>query len=256
MGKMGQEVLRALTPADGFEVLVAVDKSGAGSRVCDVIGQGANQTLVTEKLGASLDANPVDVLVDFSHHSAAAIHAMSAIDRGISPVIGCTGLSDTDMREIKRSCQEKNVPGMYIPNFAVGAVLMMRFAQMAAKWLPDVEIIELHHDRKEDAPSGTAMLTANLISQARTEEPTRLPRPLIKAEGARGAKVNSVPVHSVRLPGFVAHQQVIFGGTGEVLTIRHDSMDRKSFMQGVKLAVRGVRSQNGFVVGLDRILFG
>ncbi len=254
-GRMGQEVLRALTPSQGFEIKAAIDKAMAGTHVQELIGPSGPDIVIQDKLGASLDASPVDVLVDFSHQSAAAIHADSAIKRGVSPVIGCTGLSETDMREIKSLCAEKGVPGMYIPNFAVGAVLMMKFAQLAAKWLPDAEIIEMHHDRKEDAPSGTAMLTAQMIGAARITDPVRLPRPLIKAEGARGGKVENVPVHSIRLPGYLAHQEVIFGGPGEVLSIRHDSMDRKSFMHGVKLAVSHVRSLNGFVVGLDKILF-
>jgi 4-hydroxy-tetrahydrodipicolinate reductase len=131
----------------------------------------------------------------------------------------------------------------------------MRFSQIAAKWLPDAEIIEFHHDRKEDAPSGTAMLTAQLIAEARTSEPTRLPRPAIKAEGARGGRVSEIPVHSIRLPGFMAHQEVVFGSPGEVLQIRHDSTDRAAYMNGVRLAVRHVRSLDGFVVGLDKILF-
>ena len=144
---------------------------------------------------------------------------------------------------------------MYVPNFAVGAVLMMRFAEMAARWMPDAEIIELHHDRKEDAPSGTALLTAEKIAKARVAEPTRLPRAVMKVEGARGGSAFGVPVHSVRLPGFLAHQEVMFGNQGEVLTIRHDSLDRVGFMHGVRLCATHVRSLPGFSVGLDTILF-
>jgi len=172
-----------------------------------------------------------------------------------SSVIGTTGLSESNLRELASASRETKTSGIYAPNFAIGAVLMMRFSQMAAKWLPNCEIIELHHDRKEDAPSGTALLTAQLIGDARTEPPSRKPRPIFKVEGVRGGVVEDTPIHSVRLPGYVAHQEVIFGGTGEVLTIRHDSMDRISFMEGVKLCLREVRGLDGFVIGMDKLLF-
>ena len=166
-----------------------------------------------------------------------------------------TGISEANLEAIRELCEKHNTPGMYVPNFAIGAVLMMHFAEIAAKWLPDAEIIEFHHDRKEDAPSGTAMLTAEKIGNARVSSPTPLPKPLLKAEGARGGLVKEVPVHSVRLPGLLAHQEVIFGGPGETLTIRHDSLDRASFMQGVKLCAKSVRNLKGLTVGLDKILF-
>jgi len=254
-GRMGREVLRSLTPQHGFQVTVAVDRACVGANCKELAGPEAPDLPVQDKLGAALDREPVDILVDFSHHSGAASHATSAMKRGASPVIGCTGLSEADMSELRSLTKEYSVPAMYVPNFAIGAVLMMKFSQMAAKWMPNVEIIELHHDRKEDAPSGTAMLTAQLISEARTSDPVRLPRPVIKAEGVRGGRVCDIPVHSVRLPGFLAHQEVLFGGPGEILTLRHDSSDRQSFMQGVRLAAGTVRSLSGFVVGLDKILF-
>jgi 4-hydroxy-tetrahydrodipicolinate reductase len=254
-GRMGREVLRSLTPQFGFKVLVAVDRSEIGKHCSELIGPNAPDVVIQDRLGSALDQNPVDVMVDFSHHSAAGAHATSAMKRGASPIIGCTGMSESDMSELRCLVKEYPVPAMYVPNFALGAVLMMRFSQIAAKWLPDAEIIEFHHDRKEDAPSGTAMLTAQLIAEARTSEPTRLPRPAIKAEGARGGRVSEIPVHSIRLPGFMAHQEVVFGSPGEVLQIRHDSTDRAAYMNGVRLAVRHVRSLDGFVVGLDKILF-
>jgi 4-hydroxy-tetrahydrodipicolinate reductase len=132
---------------------------------------------------------------------------------------------------------------------------MMRFASEAARWLPNAEVIEMHHDKKLDAPSGTGIRTAELISAARRATRNPDPTTKVKFAGARGALVEDVPVHSVRLPGLVAHQSVIFGGEGEVLTVRHDSMDRRSFMEGVKLAVRRVRELDGFVVGLDALMF-
>ena len=152
------------------------------------------------------------------------------------------------------ACRLNGVGGVLVPNFAIGAVLMMRFAQEAARWLPDAEVIEMHHDRKIDAPSGTGIRTAELISEARTKQKRPDPTTKLKHEGARGALVADVKVHSVRLPGLVAHQQVLFGGEGELLTIKHDSLSRASFMQGVKLAIRKVRDLDTFAIGLDKLM--
>jgi 4-hydroxy-tetrahydrodipicolinate reductase len=255
MGRMGREVLKALTPQENFDLLLAVDHNEVGANVRDLVGPKGPDIVVEQKLGAALDREKVDVLVDFSSASAAATHALSAIKRGVSPVIGATGMKEEELREIALACTESNVPGIYAPNFAIGAVLMMRFSQMAAKYMPDAEIIEMHHDRKEDAPSGTAMLTAEMIALGRTSDPSKKHVLHQRVEGVRGGKWHDTPIHSVRLNGLVAHQMVMFGGPGETLTIRHDSMDRTSFMQGVKLCVREVGSLKGFVVGMDNVLF-
>lgn len=254
-GRMGREVLKALTPEEGFQVVAAVDRHEIGAKTRDLLGGHGPDLEIEEKLGAALDRAPADVVVDFSHHSAAPTHAKSAVKRGASFVIGCTGLSGDDMKMLRELCAGQGVPGMVVPNFAVGAVLMMKFAEMAARWMPDVEIVEMHHDRKEDAPSGTALLTAEKIFNARQHAPTKLPETYFKVPGVRGGVAYEVPLHSVRLPGLLAHQQVIFGGPGETLTIRHDSLDRAGFMHGVKLCARKVRSLSGLVVGLDRLLF-
>jgi 4-hydroxy-tetrahydrodipicolinate reductase len=254
-GRMGREVLKALSGAPEFEIVAAVDRDQIGTNCRELIGSTGPDLQIEDKLGAALDRTKPDAIADFSNAAGATAHALSALSRGISPVIGATGLSDRDLRELASASRETKVPGIYAPNFAIGAVLMMRFAQIAAKWFPNCEIIELHHDKKEDAPSGTALLTAQLIGDARKEPPTRKPRPIFKVEGVRGGAVEETPIHSVRLPGFVAHQEVIFGGTGEVLTIRHDSLDRVSFMEGVKLCLREVRGLEGFVIGMDKLLF-
>jgi 4-hydroxy-tetrahydrodipicolinate reductase len=255
MGRMGREVLKALSPNEGFDVLVAVDHNDVGTNIREVAGPKANDVVVEAKLGAALEKTKVDVLVDFSSAAGAATHAISAIKRGVSPVIGTTGMKDEELREITLTCTEAKVPGIYAPNFAIGAVLMMRFSQMAAKYMPDVEIVEMHHDRKEDAPSGTAMLTAEMINAGRQEAPAKKHTLHQRVEGVRGGRWHETPIHSVRLNGLVAHQVVLFSGPGETLTIRHDSMDRSSFMQGVKLCVREVGNLKGFVVGMDNVLF-
>lgn len=255
MGKMGREVLRSLLPQEGFEILVAVDHEEVGRNVRELCGTKAPDVVVEQKLGAALDKTPVDVMVDFTHASAAAGHAMSAIKRGIAPVIGTTGMADLDVKEIALQCKDAGVPGIYAPNFAIGAVLMMRFSAMAAKWMPDVEIIEMHHEGKQDAPSGTAMMTAERIAEGRSHAGPRKTTQTVRVEGVRGGRWHDVTIHSVRLQGLIAHQAVMLGAPGETLTIRHDSMDRASFMAGVKLCVREVRNLSSFVVGMDSLLF-
>lgn len=248
---MGREALRALVPAYGFEIVAAIGRSDAGRNARELAGPEAPALFLTSDFG---DAE-FDVLVDLSHHSAVVEHAETAMRKGASVVIGCTGLSETALARLRELSEEAGRGVFIVPNFSVGAVLMMRFAEMAAVWLPDVEILEMHHERKEDAPSGTAMLTARLIAEARRNPPLELPKPFLKAEGARGANVDDVPVHSVRLPGYLAHQAVMFGGRGESLTISHDSMDRASFMPGVRLAAQKVLQMSGVVTGLDKVLF-
>ena len=175
-----------------------------------------------------------DVLVDFTTHPKTVEVAMTAIDLGVSPVIGATGWSAKERHELEKRARERGVGALLVPNFAIGAVLMMRFAEEAARHFPTVEIVELHHDQKRDTPSGTATLTAERI--------------------ARGGGPAEVPIHSVRLRGLVAHQEVLFGNTGELLTIRHDSLSRESFAAGILCAVRAVRALPGLSVGLDAVL--
>jgi 4-hydroxy-tetrahydrodipicolinate reductase len=254
-GRMGRAITEALVQDPEFAVTLAVDRTGIGTPIREFAGPKAPEISILERLGEGFDAAEVDVMVDMSHHSAAPAHAESAAKRGKPFVIGCTGLSNDSISGIRSICREYNVPGMIVPNFAIGAILMMKFSEMAARWMPDCEIIELHHDRKEDAPSGTALLTAERIADARVSEPTKLPTEHMKVAGVRGGVTQNVRIHSVRLPGLLAHQQVIFGAKGETLTITHDSLDRASFMAGVKLSVRTVPTLTGLTVGLDKVLF-
>ncbi|MFY9232896.1 MAG: 4-hydroxy-tetrahydrodipicolinate reductase [Fimbriimonadaceae bacterium] len=253
-GRMGKETCRTILASPDFELVLAVDRSGGGP-LGDILGVDSHGLMLEGKLGEGLDRVGADVLVEFTSASAAPVHAEMALKRGIAPVIGATGLDKDTLRSLAALSKEHGTPGMYVPNFAIGAVLMMKFSEMAARWLPDAEIVEMHHDRKEDAPSGTSMRTAEMIASARKQPPTPKPRAAIKVEGVRGGAHHEVPIHSVRLPGLLAHQQVMFGGQGEVLTIRHDSLDRGSFMEGVKLCVSKVWDLDGFVIGMDRLLF-
>jgi 4-hydroxy-tetrahydrodipicolinate reductase len=235
-----------------MEVVAAVDPGASGR--CIETGAGKVIECREGLAQAIADAGP-DVMVDFTHPSVVEGNIRVALPLGVDCVIGTTGLSEEKLAELAGLASEETTL-FFAPNFAIGAVLMMRFAEQAARYMPYVEVTELHHDQKADAPSGTAIRTARLIAAARDEAPdvpgreTELPG----MEGARGALVSGVPVHSVRLPGLVAHQEVLFGGQGQTLTIRHDSIDRTSFMPGVVLAVREVGGRSGLVVGLEQLM--
>jgi 4-hydroxy-tetrahydrodipicolinate reductase len=254
-GRMGQEACRALAADPDFELVVACDNRNVGESIRDVAGAPAPDIPVSGKLGEALDATKPDVLVELTNGGSAPDHALRALKRGVAVVVGASGVGREGLAAIRDAATEHGTPCLLVPNFALGAVLMMRFAEQAAAWFPDAEIVEMHHAGKLDAPSGTAMHTAEVVADARTKPPQRVIGATEKAEGARGAKVKGVPVHSVRLPGLVAHQMVVFGGEGELLTVRHDSMSRASFMEGLKLAVRKVRTLEGLVVGLDKVMF-
>ncbi len=254
-GKMGQEVMRAVTAAPDTELVAAVDREGQGDPVQNYAGLTAPDIVVDSRLGQALDSSKPDVAVDFTHMLSAPENAMSCLKRKVPVIIGTSGISPTDLSAIRESCREYETPAAFIPNFAIGAVLMVRFCEMAAAWLPDVEIVERHHKAKLDAPSGTALYTAERIAESRQEVPRQTQGTTEKVAGARGGRHKDVTVHSVRLPGYVASQEVVFGGDGELLTLRHDSVDRRSFMPGVLLAVRQIRSFEGLVMGLDKFIF-
>ncbi len=257
-GRMGREVVRAVAEASDLILVGAVDQVE--------VGHDAGEVAQGKPLGISIQSNLAEVLstirpqvlVDFTEPAAALANIQTAFAHGVAPVVGTTGLTEADLAQVALWVRQTGVGAVIAPNFALGAVLMMQFAQQAARYLPDVEIIELHHERKLDAPSGTALLTAGKIAQARTAAGlAALPAPegaFERTPGARGASAHGVPIHSVRLPGLVAHQEVLFGGPGQVLSIRHDSTDRRCFMPGVLLAIRKVIGRKDLVVGLENLL--
>ena len=252
-GRMGQAVLKAVQEADGLELVGAVDIKG-GADTGSLVGLPANGILVEADLEALLARKKPEVMVDFTRPDVVFGNVMTALAHKTSPVVGTTGLSDEQKAEIAKAAEENDTPAFIAPNFAIGAVLLMVMSRQAAKYMPDVEIIELHHDKKLDAPSGTAIQTAAMIAEVRKAHKQGNPDEFEKLEGARGADYEGMHIHSVRLPGYVAHQEVIFGGLGQTLTIRHDSMNRESFMPGVVLAAKKVRSLKGLTVGLDKLL--
>ena len=204
-------------------------------------------------LQSSIRESGAEVVVDFTAPGAVFGNTEAIIGMGVRPVIGTSGLLPEEVEELKVLATGKKIGGIIAPNFAVGAVLMMKFAAEAAKHLPDVEIIELHHEKKADAPSGTAIKTAAMISVSRGK-PSEISRGKEILPGARGARAEEVPIHSVRLPGLVAHQEVLFGGSSQTLSIRHDSIHRESFMPGVCLACRKVMDLDQLVYGLEYLL--
>jgi 4-hydroxy-tetrahydrodipicolinate reductase len=234
-GRMGSEVCRAVEEADGLELVAAVD---AGDD--------------REPLRAA------SVVVDFTTPDAVLDNVRWCIDAGVHAVVGTTGFDEDKLATVRGWLADAPGVGVLVaPNFGIGAVLLMKFAAEAARWFESVEIIELHHPRKADAPSGTARRTAELIAAARREaglDPSGPDATSSALDGARGATVDGVPVHAVRLSGLVAHQEVLFGGTGETLTLRHDSLDRASFMPGVVSAVRRIGDRPGLTVGLEQLL--
>jgi 4-hydroxy-tetrahydrodipicolinate reductase len=196
-----------------------------------------------------------EVVIDFTHPDEVMNNLKFLIDNGIHAVVGTTGFTDERLSQVKAWLAGKPAVAVLIaPNFAIGAVLSMHFAKQAARFFDSAEVIELHHPQKADAPSGTAARTARLIAEARKGLPPNPDATSTGIEGARGADVDGIPVHSVRLAGLVAHQEVLFGTQGETLTIRHDSLDRTSFVPGVLLAVRAVREYPGLTVGLEPLL--
>lgn len=227
-GRMGETVCGAVSGAEDMELTGRADPV-LGTSVGDVLGQA-------------------DVLVDFTLPDTAVTNAREAVSAGVHVVIGTTGFNPTELAGLTGA----NI--FIAPNFAIGAVLMMHFARIAARYFDVAEIIELHHDKKIDAPSGTALATARDMIEARGrpfEHPATEKMPI---PGSRGAEDGGVTIHSVRLPGLVAHQEVLLGGLGQILTIRHDSTSRESFIPGVLLAVREVMQRDGLVIGLDRLM--
>jgi len=233
-GKVGATMVQAVEAAEDLSLSAEVDA-------------GDSLSLLTD--------NETEVVIDFTHPDVVMANLEFLIDNGINAVVGTTGFTDERLEQVRSWLDAK--PGVAVliaPNFAIGAVLSMHFAKQAAPFYESVEVIELHHPHKADAPSGTAARTAELIAESRKDLPPNPDATTSSLPGARGANVDGVPVHSVRLAGLVAHQEVLFGTEGETLTIRHDSIDRTSFVPGVLLAVRRVAEHPGLTIGIESLL--
>lgn len=252
-GKMGQEVLRTLLQQDDMDLVAAVDPNREGEDVGSLIGSEPLHFKCLPSI-PQLDTIKPDVLIDFTTPAVVKGNAREALEMGIHCVVGTTGMTHNDLQDLDNLALSKERGIVVAPNFAIGAILLMRFAQEAARYFPDAEIIELHHNQKLDAPSGTAIKTAEAMIDARDGFGVDNTPSNEKIKGVRGGEIGGIRIHSVRLPGLVAHQEVLFGGLGQTLTLRHDSLSRESFMPGVMLAVRKVTELKGLVYGLEHLL--
>lgn len=241
-GSMGRKVANLIAQLPDCELVgVLAPNATTSGEVSDSV---ARFTQLTE---INLSA---DVWIDFTTPSAVYANTKFALEHHMRPIIGTSGLTDDQIKQLQEIAHKQKIGGIIVPNFGLSAVLLMKFAEEAARYFPDAEVIEMHHADKLDAPSGTASATAKLIAQSRKKQP----HDTCDDNPARGADCAGVPVHAVRLPGYIAHEQVLFGGPGEALTIRQDSFDRSSFMQGVKLALAKIMDLDELIVGLDKIL--
>ena len=253
-GKMGIEVVKMVLATEDFELVAAVDPTAVGIDAGLLCGIQACGLLVEADLDVALTRTNADVLVDFTVPQVVMDNIRKAIHHGVRPVVGTTGMSPAEIEEVDQLLKNKNIGGLIAPNFSIGAILMMKFASQAAKYMPHVEIIEYHGDMKLDAPSGTSIKTAELIAANRPEFRQGNPAEHETIEGARGGYYNGFRIHSVRLPGVFAQQEVVFGGHGQTLKIRHDSYERAGYMPGVAVAVRKVMDVTGVVYGFEHFL--
>lgn len=249
-GAMGQKAVALVNSLDDAQ-LTAVLAPHLSADQAAALHLGAD-VKVYHSL-AEVEDGVADLWIDFTVPAVVYENVKYALNHGFSPIVGTTGLTDDQEAELVKLSQEKGLGGLIAPNFGMSAVLLMKFAQEAAKYFPDAEIIEMHHADKKDAPSGTALSTAKLIDQVRPEHETS-PDEVETLAGSRGGDYHGIKIHAVRLPGYIAHEQVLFGGPGEALTIRQDSFDRQSFMSGVKVAIEKVADLGQLVIGLEKIL--
>lgn len=254
LGKMGLETLKAVINDSDLELVGASDAKARGEEAASLTGDTRTKITIGNDLESIINQTKPDVLIDFTNPQAVFNNARLAVKAGVYCVVGTTGLNEVELKQLEKMALEREIAVAVIPNFAIGAVLMMKFAREAARFFPDVEIIELHHDQKMDAPSGTAIKTAEMIAQNRPSRPPKNIKEFEKVAGARGGEIEQVRIHSIRLPGLIAHQEVIFGAPGQSLKIRHDSMDRAAFMPGVVMVVKTVIERKGLIYGMENLI--
>lgn len=252
LGRMGREVIAGLAKDRELDLAGGVDPRAVEDYLD--LPDGGGLIPIGRDLETIISRVRPRVMVDFTHPDAVMGNVRAALQHGVSPVVGTSGITPGDLDEIERLTSKAGVGAVVAPNFAIGASLMLHFARVASRHFASAEVIELHHDGKVDAPSGTALSTARAMREARGQAFSDAPTTTFTLEGVRGGTEGGIHVHSVRLPGLVAHQEIIFGGPGQVLTIRHDSMSRESFIPGVTLAVKEVVRRSGLVYGLDRLM--
>ncbi len=253
-GRMGQEVVKTIVNEDDDLLVGACDMVNIGRNIMKILSLEGPDVIIRDNLIESIKETKPDVIIDFTTPRVVMENIETGLSNGINMIVGTTGITEIDLEKIEKLARENKANAIIVPNFAIGAVLMMKFAHEAAKYLSDVEIIDIHHDQKVDAPSGTAIKTAELINSVGNKRRIAKIDEIEKLSCARGADCHGVKIHSVRLPGLIAHQEVIFGAEGQSLTIRHDSYNRRSFMPGVKLALEKIDQIKGMIYGLEKII--
>lgn len=254
-GRMGRAAVKAIGNATNMEVVAALDYKYEDHYIHEesVSLEPGGIPIYTSLESLVADGKP-DILLDLTDPDAVFNNAYQALVLGVRPVVGTSGLTKEQIETLREMAAESRIGGIIAPNFSVGAVLAMKFSAMAARYLQDVEILEMHHDKKVDAPSGTAVKTAQMIQEVREAHKQGHPDEKEHWTGARGADFDGMKVHSIRLPGLLAHQEVLLGGEGELLSIRHDSFDRNSFMPGILMAINNVIEREDLVYGLENII--
>ncbi len=255
LGKMGKEVIKAVYNANDTELVMAVDIFEEGSDIGSVVlGKETGVKIETDLIKAIQTKKP-DVIIDFTQPKTIYEHVTDYINNNVKSVIGTTGLTSEQINKIKEMSEKNNTGCIIAPNFSTGAVLLMMLSQIAAKYFDNAEIIELHHNQKKDAPSGTAIKTAQLMAEAKNSFTLGNCAETETIKGSRGGISEAdIHIHSVRMPGYIASQEVIFGAPGQIFKIKHDTMDRSCYMAGVLLAVRYLYENNTFVYGLDNLM--
>ena len=261
LGQMGREVIKAVSQAEDMMLIGAVDLNPEymGQDIGEIIGIGSLEVPVLNDLQSVLvlatQEKVQGVMVDFTHPDSVYENTRSAIAYGVRPVVGTTGLSDDQLKDLGEFAEKASTGTLIIPNFSIGIVLLQQAAVTASQYFDHVEIIELHHDRKADAPSGTAIKTAQMLAEmGKSFNPPKVESQETITGARGGTAASNIPIHSVRLPGLIAHQEVLFGANGQLYTLRHDTSDRACYMPGVLLAIRKVTELTSLVYGLEKIL--
>ncbi len=252
LGRMGKEVVAAICADRELDMAGAVDRKAVEEYL--LLPGGLGLIPISREVDAMLARVKPQVMVDFTLPDSVMDNVRCALRHRVVPVVGTSGITQHNLQEIEALCSEHDTGAIVVSNFAIGANLMIHFARIASRFFPSAEIIELHHDGKVDAPSGTAVTTAQEMVKARGEPFEQGATTRWNLEGARGGETGGVRIHSIRLPGLMAHQEVIFGGPGQTLLIRHDSATRESFMPGVMMAIKEAPRTKGLVYGLDRLM--
>lgn len=255
-GKMGLEAAKAIINSEEFEIVGAI---GNNKHIGDDIGflSQSNPIGITiqNNFDEIIETSKPDILLDLSNAEFGFKYMSYAIKKGIKCVSGSTGFDAGQLEDLKKQCNEYNSTVIIAPNFSIGAILMMKFSETASKYFDNVEIIEMHHENKKDSPSGTAIKTAEMISKSNKKYNENLPsEQLEKIEGCRGGSLNNINIHSVRMPGFVATQEVLFGGLGQVLSVKHHTINRESYMPGLLFTLKKAITLNGYTYGLENLI--